>query len=80
MGPVLGPDKRETISKLEPVQRRSPGWLGLEHLPWAERLRELGLVSLEMGWLWGNLPASPHTYREPSRKQNWTLYSRAEGG
>lgn len=37
------------MGKLKQIWQRQSRQLGLEHLPCAEMLRELGLVSLELG-------------------------------
>ena len=47
LGPVLSSQYKKDVAKLERGQWRLPGWLRLEHLPWEERLRELGSSSLE---------------------------------
>lgn len=44
---------------------------------WAEGAR---LGQPRDGMALGKLTCSSHTYGKPPRKQNWTLYSRAEGG
>ena len=76
--PVLGLQHKKGIELLERVQRRSLKMIRrLEHLPYEDRLRELGLFRLEKKRLWRNLIAALQYLKGAYRKAGEGLFIKA---
>jgi len=72
--------KRDT-DLLECVQRRAIKMIqGMEYLYYENRMRELGLFSLEKRRLWGNLRAAFQYLKESYKKEKYGVFSRVCNG
>jgi len=66
---LWSPQHRKNMDLLEWVQRRPIKMIrGMEHLSYEDRLRELGLFSLEKRGLWGDIIAAFQYLKGPERK------------
>ncbi|PKU40348.1 hypothetical protein llap_9347 [Limosa lapponica baueri] len=74
---LRSPQHRKDMGLLEQVQRNAMKMIrGLEHLSYEDRLRELGLFSLEKGRLWGDLIAAFQYLKGAYRRAGEGLFIR----
>jgi len=76
--PPPGVLHRKDMELLEQVQRRATKMIRwMEHLSYEERLRELGLFSLEKSRLWGDIIVAFEYLKGAEKKDGDKLFSRA---
>ncbi|GAB0188388.1 hypothetical protein GRJ2_001304100 [Grus japonensis] len=75
---LWGPQYRRDMELLEQVQRRATKLIGgMEHLSCEDRLKELGLFSLEKRRLWGDLITAFQYLKGAYKKAGEGLFTRA---
>ncbi|KFO05770.1 hypothetical protein N312_03977, partial [Balearica regulorum gibbericeps] len=74
---LCGPQYKKDMDLLERVQRRAKMIRGLENISYADRVRELGLFSLEKRRLCGDLIAAFQYMKGAFRKARERLFTRA---